>query len=263
VVEHDPTLLSNQEYVRRNNPQIGSISNQPSGDNAESQFLSVLRAAPRRKPRAGCLAEYTIKEAPRTAAPPLPPPPLTGWKLLAPQVVPFALFVCVLGAMLWLFRQFVENRRWSRIFNLQTEVHNKLIDRFGSSQELLAYMNSEAGRRFLEAEPLSVNLERKEHIGDETARISCRCKSASCAFPSWTWLFSGAQCRPCVAGADAGACSRSFDAWAWVYPVRSRNLADSRSPWAHAGTAQGTPGTFRHAGNERWAVSRDAGRTGQ
>ena len=171
VVEHDPTLLSNQEYVRRNNPQLAQYLTSHPEITLNPNFYLFSELPRGENLEQAVWPEYTIKEAPRTAAPPLPPPPLTGWKLLAPQVVPFALFVCVLGAMLWLFRQFVENRRWSRIFNLQTEVHNKLIDRFGSSQELLAYMNSEAGRRFLEAEPLSVNLERKEHIGDETARI--------------------------------------------------------------------------------------------
>ena len=62
-----------------------------------------------------------------------------------------------------LFRSvFLENRRWSRIFKLQMDVHGKLIDKFGSNQELLAYMDTEAGKRFLEAAPLSVNFDASE-----------------------------------------------------------------------------------------------------
>ena len=34
---------------------------------------------------------------------------------------------------------------------VQTETHAKLLERFGSSQEMLAYMDSEAGKKFLES----------------------------------------------------------------------------------------------------------------
>ena len=56
----------------------------------------------------------------------------------------------------------MENRRWNRIFRLQTEVHTKLIDRFGNNQELLTYMDTEAGKRFLEAAPIPVNFDRTQ-----------------------------------------------------------------------------------------------------
>ena len=56
--------------------------------------------------------------------------------------------------MVWIIRQFIENRRWSRIFKLQSEVHGRLIERFSSNQELALYMGTEAGKRFLEAAPI-------------------------------------------------------------------------------------------------------------
>ena len=65
-------------------------------------------------------------------------------------------------------RVFLENRRWGRIFKLQTEVHGRLIDKFSSSQELAAYMETEAGKRFLEAAPIPVDLEAGP------ARTQCR-----------------------------------------------------------------------------------------
>jgi hypothetical protein len=52
---------------------------------------------------------------------------------------------------------FVENRRWTRVFKLQSEVHAKLIEKFSTSQELAAYMETDAGRRFLEAAPITVD----------------------------------------------------------------------------------------------------------
>lgn len=70
--------------------------------------------------------------------------------------------------MLWLVRVFLENRRWNRIFKLQVDVHGRLIDKFGTSQELLTYMDTEAGKRFLEAAPLAVNFD----AGQDSPRIS-------------------------------------------------------------------------------------------
>jgi hypothetical protein len=67
------------------------------------------------------------------------------------DIVPFFVFVGVTLALLWILRTVLENRRWYRMVKVQTETHAKLLDRFGSSQEMLAYMQSEAGRKFLEA----------------------------------------------------------------------------------------------------------------
>lgn len=57
-------------------------------------------------------------------------------------------------AMAWLLRTLIEHRRWSRLARTQSEVHNKILDRFGSSEELLAYVRSPAGARFLESAPI-------------------------------------------------------------------------------------------------------------
>ncbi len=63
----------------------------------------------------------------------------------------FLVFVGITLAILWIVRAILENRRWSKMLKVQTETHGKLLDRFGSSQEMLAYMQSEAGKKFLEA----------------------------------------------------------------------------------------------------------------
>ena len=80
-------------------------------------------------------------------------------------------FACFLGAVVWLVRQFLENRRWSRIFKLQSEVHGRLIDKFSSTQELAAYMDTEAGRRFLEAAPIPVGFEPEQRVPNAIARV--------------------------------------------------------------------------------------------
>jgi hypothetical protein len=62
----------------------------------------------------------------------------------------FLIFLAVIGSLLWILRSALEHRRWNRMVKVQVETHTKLLDKFGSSQEMLAYMDSEAGRRFLE-----------------------------------------------------------------------------------------------------------------
>ncbi len=68
----------------------------------------------------------------------------------------FLIFLVILGSLLWIFRTLLENRRWNKIAKVQSEIHTKLLEKFGSSQELLAYMETEAGKRFLESTPFEI-----------------------------------------------------------------------------------------------------------
>ncbi len=70
--------------------------------------------------------------------------------------VPFSIFVCMLLAILWVLRTILENRRWNKSFKVHEDVHNKLIEKFASGQELTAYMESDAGRRLLEWAPPTI-----------------------------------------------------------------------------------------------------------
>lgn len=56
----------------------------------------------------------------------------------------------------WLIRTLINQRRWNRLARVQTEVHTKLLDRFASNSEVMAYINTTAGRKFLEAAPIPV-----------------------------------------------------------------------------------------------------------
>ena len=76
----------------------------------------------------------------------------------------------VIGAgLVWLIKTLIEYRRWSRLSKVQTEVHNKLLDRFTSNQELLAYIETPAGKRFLESAPIAMDSPRS--IGAPIGRI--------------------------------------------------------------------------------------------
>ena len=83
---------------------------------------------------------------------------------------PFML-LSVFGTLIWLIRILLDNRRWGRIFAMQTNVHGKLIDRFGNNEELLSYMNTEAGRRFLEAAPIPIDFEHDRRVPAALSRV--------------------------------------------------------------------------------------------
>src|SRR4029453_2516566 len=65
----------------------------------------------------------------------------------------FTAFTVVLGTLIWLIRTSLDHRRWNRLSKIQAEVHTKLMDRFSSNDELLAYVQTPSGRRFLESGP--------------------------------------------------------------------------------------------------------------
>ena len=73
----------------------------------------------------------------------------------------FIAFLVLVGGLVWVIRMIVMSRRWNKLSRVQYEVHSKLLDRFTSNEDLLAYMQTPAGRRFLEAAPLQLPEEPK------------------------------------------------------------------------------------------------------
>jgi hypothetical protein len=71
----------------------------------------------------------------------------------------FSVFAIVTGAIAWLIKMLVDHRRWLRLSKVQVEVHTKLLDRFSNNEDLMAYIQTPAGRRFLESAPISVEPE--------------------------------------------------------------------------------------------------------
>ena len=59
--------------------------------------------------------------------------------------------VTAILTLAWLARAAIEHRRWLRATKIQTDAHNKIVDRLSSNEDLLAYMQSPTGQRFLTA----------------------------------------------------------------------------------------------------------------
>jgi hypothetical protein len=89
------------------------------------------------------------------------------------DLLAFAAFTFVLGALLWLTRVWVQNRRWGKIFKVQTDTYSKLLEKFSTStnEELLAYVRSDTGKRFLESASMPLNPESPLQMGGLVSRV--------------------------------------------------------------------------------------------
>jgi len=67
---------------------------------------------------------------------------------MSDEVVLFPIFFSLIGFVVWTI--FSTIRRY-KTAKLQAELQTKLLEKFGSGQELLAYIQSDAGKRFLES----------------------------------------------------------------------------------------------------------------
>jgi len=166
VVARDPTLLSDKDYVARSNPGLAQFlqAHPEVVSNPDFYLFSHL-------PRGNGRREEALERSVWPDLVPAPPQDSAVREMIGPFFA--GLFgLCLLGSFLWLIHILLENRRWNRIFRLQTEVHSKLIDRLGNNQELLTYMGTEAGKRFLEAAPIPMDFSHDhQRVPSAVARV--------------------------------------------------------------------------------------------
>lgn len=165
VVSHDPSLLSNQEYVSKNNPQLAAFlaAHPEVARNPEFYLFSHLKHEDGQPDEA--LERAVWPDVYRSQNPQLP------FERMWSDLVPLIAFGCGVVAIILLARMFIENRRWSRIFKMQSDVHGKLIERFTNNQDLAAYMETEAGKKFLEAAPIPIEFDQRQRVPNAVARV--------------------------------------------------------------------------------------------
>lgn len=163
VLAHDPSLLSDTTYVTRNNPELARFLTLHPEVAQNPDFYLFSRVGPGRRDQALARAVWPdIVEQHQERS---------GLAELVDKMVPIIIvpsFFLVVG---WITRMLIESRRWSRTFKMQSEVHARLIDKFATSQELIAYMGTEAGRRFLEAAPIATSAEQRAPMPSVLGRI--------------------------------------------------------------------------------------------
>jgi len=66
-------------------------------------------------------------------------------------------FIAFFITIAWLARLLVDHRRWLRTAKIQTDAQAKVFDRLTSNDDLLAYIHSPAGSRFLQPAPMAID----------------------------------------------------------------------------------------------------------
>jgi len=76
-------------------------------------------------------------------------------------IAPVLIVMTVFTAIVVLVRTVAHNRRQLQVTKMQAEMHTRLIEKFGTSEELVAYLGSPAGQKFVE----STTIERRNPFG--------------------------------------------------------------------------------------------------
>lgn len=155
VLRTDPSLLANDSYLAPYPALAAFLKQHPEVRNAPGFFFEHI----------GPMEFYSPSE-PETRE----SQAIRIWRDLMQFLAIGGVFLTVTGALIWIIRTIVEHRRWSRASKVHTEVHNKLLDRFTANEDLLAYMQTAAGRRFLESAPLSLDAPARP-VGAPLSRI--------------------------------------------------------------------------------------------
>jgi len=152
VLKLDPTLLANQNYLSPYPALAAFVAGHPEIARDPRYFFEDVYIG----------TEYQ------------PPDPkeeeIRMWHSLIDGFAIFLVFLVITGAIIWLIRALIEHRRWLRASKMQVELHTRLFDKFTKSEELLAYVQSPAGRRFFDSAPQAVDLGPRD-VGMPVRRI--------------------------------------------------------------------------------------------
>ena len=157
VLTTDPTLLADDAYINRVNPELARFLAQHPEITRNPDFYLFAEFPEQRgrhteplRRRGNNNNQMNLLELKRQ---------------YMMDIMQALIFAAAIGSLMWLIRILLENRRWSRVFRLQSEIHGKLIERFATADNLMQYMSTESGRRFLEAAPIPMGMERQRMSG--------------------------------------------------------------------------------------------------
>ncbi len=135
VLSMDPTLLGNQAFLAPYPSLAGFLNAHPEVMRNPAFFVGE----PPRPPRDSAQVAVDL------------------WRDVLAAVGVFAGFSLAIGLLVWLIQTMIDYRRWSRLAKVQTDVHTKLLDRFTANEDLLAYIKTPAGSKFLESTPIKLD----------------------------------------------------------------------------------------------------------
>lgn len=150
VLALDPSLLGNQSYLAPYPALVSFLNTHPEIARDPSFYFGEAALLRSRQDPASQILDM--------------------WRDMLNGLSIFAGFGMAVGLLVWLIRTLVDYRRWSRLAKVQTDVHTKLLDRFTANEDLLAYIQSPAGAKFLESSPISLDAAPRS-VGAPLSRI--------------------------------------------------------------------------------------------
>jgi hypothetical protein len=136
VFRHDPSLLRNDQYLASYPGLAAFLQQHPEVGHNPGFFVGE--------------PQWSRNRDPRTAT-------IDAWRDMIQGVTIFSAFLLAATVFIWLIRTFIDYRRWLRLTRVQTDAHTKLLDRLTSNEDLMAYIQSPSGRRFLESAPIALD----------------------------------------------------------------------------------------------------------
>lgn len=139
VLALDPTLLNNDAYLQPY-PQLGTFLGQHPdiAHNPTYYFDQQYREMNRR--------DYE-REDPRAQM-------IRAMDQIMGGIAALIMGLAAVLSIVWVIRTIIEHRKWLRVSKTHVETHAKLMDRLTSNEDLMAYIQSPAGKRFLDAAPI-------------------------------------------------------------------------------------------------------------
>ncbi|HKD49287.1 MAG TPA: hypothetical protein VKB90_00720 [Candidatus Acidoferrum sp.] len=142
AISDDPTLLTDEPYVSRNNPQlIEFLHDHPEVARNPEFYLFFPNKFPARIGRQRF--EATVWPELQGFG-----PPNSGENLVRTFI--FLVIISVLVAFLWIFRNVLENIRWNKLFRMQNDLYTKLLEKYATNEELLASLRTSTGKPFFD-----------------------------------------------------------------------------------------------------------------
>ncbi|HVG25678.1 MAG TPA: hypothetical protein VND45_16090 [Thermoanaerobaculia bacterium] len=135
VIVYEPSLLTNEEFLRGHPTLSKFVAAHPEVAQHPAPYLQGLDPATAR--------------------------PRSTLANIMENVMIFGIFVFIAAVLAWLVRTIIEQKRWSRLSRQQAEVHSRILERFGTTQELMEYIRTPAGAKFLESAPISLHTDGK------------------------------------------------------------------------------------------------------
>ena len=139
VLKLDPTLMTNAQYLAPYSALAEFLKVHPEVARYPSYFLEYVPDYEYRGSQLSPEAEHSRRV-------------VQMWENVMVGLFVFALIVTASLALVTLVKNFVGHRRWLRATKIQSEFHNRLVERMGSSGEVLAYAQS-SGRDLLPTLP--------------------------------------------------------------------------------------------------------------